>query len=133
LQQARRLAPFISGAEQRTIFPTVSIRIASALRSPRLPFVKKTFPLTAPGKDDARVRDKIRHELNKYVRRERQKKLPEGFTFWTYDCKVGRDATTAAARPLKEVGSAIDDLAASGATDVYVEIVARPAVHTAGR
>ena len=88
--------------------------------------MKKTFPLTAPGKDDARVRDKIRHELNKYVRRERQKTVPEGFASWTFDCRVGRDATTAAPRPLKEVGGAIDELATSGATDVYVEIVARP-------
>lgn len=95
--------------------------------------MKKTFPLTAPGKDDARVRDKIRHELNKYIRRERQKKLPEGCTLWTFDCKVGRDATAAATRPLKEIGSAIDDLAASGATDVYVEIVARPTVRATGR
>jgi hypothetical protein len=95
--------------------------------------MKKTFPLTAPGKDDARVRDKIRHELNKYVRRERQKKLPEGFTRWTFDCKVGIDATSATARPLNEVGRGIDDLAASGAPEVYVEIEARPTVPTAKR
>ena len=88
--------------------------------------MKKTFSLTAPGKADARVRDKVRHELNKYVRRERQKKLPEGFALWVFDCRVGRDAATAAARPLNEVGGAIDALAAEGATEAYVEIVARP-------
>ena len=88
--------------------------------------MKKTFPLTAPGKDDARVRDKIRHELNKYVRRERQKTIPEGFTLWTFDCRVGRDAATAEARPLKEIGSAIDTLAAAGATEVFIEILAKP-------
>lgn len=91
--------------------------------------MKKTFPLTAPGKDDARVRDKIRHELNKYVRRERQKAVPAGYAFWTFDCKVGRDAATAMARPLKELGGVIEELGMSGATDVYVEIVARPEVH----
>lgn len=96
-------------------------------------FMKKTFPLTAPGKDDARVRDKIRRELNKYVRRELQKKLPEGFTRWTFDCKVGRDEATATSRLLKEVGSAIDDAAAKGASEVYVEIVARPMVRPADR
>ncbi len=41
--------------------------------------MKKNFPLKAPGKEDARVRDKIRHEINKYVRRERKKTVPEGF------------------------------------------------------
>ena len=88
--------------------------------------MKKTFPLTAPNRDDARVRDKVRQELNNYVRRERQKKLPEGFTRWTFDCKVGRDAATAESRPLKEVGTAIDTLAAEGATEAYIEIAARP-------
>lgn len=86
--------------------------------------MKKTFPLQAAGKDDARVRDKIRHELNKYVRRERKKKLPEGFEEWNLTCKVGASAAAAAALPLKEVGSAIDQVAAAGATEVYVEIVA---------
>lgn len=95
--------------------------------------MKKTFPLTAPGKDDARVRDKIRHELNKYVRRERQKQIPEGYSRWTFDCRIGRDAAGAEPRPLREIGAAIDDLAARGATEVYVEIVARPELRESTR
>jgi transposase len=86
--------------------------------------MKKTFPLKAPGKEDARVRDKIRHELNKYARRERKKKLPEGFEEWNLTCKVGASVAAAAELPLKEVGAAIDQVAAAGATEVYVEIVA---------
>lgn len=88
--------------------------------------MKKTFPLKAPGKDDARVRDKIRHEVNKYVRRERQKKPPEGFDLWELTCKVGADPTTAAALPLTAVGNAIEEVAATGAAEVYIEIVAVP-------
>ena len=95
--------------------------------------MKKTFPLTASGKDDARVRDKIRHELNKYVRRERQKKLPEGFTLWAFDCKIGRDAASAESRPLNELANAIDTLGQSGAPEVYIEIVARPDVRSPAR
>jgi hypothetical protein len=86
--------------------------------------MKKTFPLKAAGKDDARVRDKIRHEVNKYVRRERLKKLPEGFDLWNLTCKVGASAEAAEMLPLKEVGAAIDAVAQTGATEVYVEIVA---------
>ena len=85
--------------------------------------MKKTFPLQAPGKDDARVRDKIRHEVNKYIRRERQKKLPEGFGTWEFNCKVGADAESAEHRGLKEVGGAIEAVALTGATAVYIEIV----------
>jgi hypothetical protein len=86
--------------------------------------MKRTFPLKAPGKDDARVRDKIRHEINKYVRRERKKTVPEGFDLWNLTCRVGASAETAETLPLKEVGGAIDQVAAAAATEVYVEIVA---------
>ena len=48
--------------------------------------MKKTFPLQTAGKDDARVRDKIRHEVNKYVRRSRRQELPEGFAQWEFAC-----------------------------------------------
>ncbi|HEX2861360.1 MAG TPA: DUF6172 family protein [Lacunisphaera sp.] len=89
--------------------------------------MKKYFSLQTPGKDDARVRDKIRHEVNKYVRRSRRKEIPEGFGQWDFTCKVGANSDTAGHRPLKEVGAAIDEVAATGATAVYVEIEAVPA------
>jgi hypothetical protein len=89
--------------------------------------MKKTFPLQAPGKDDARVRDKIRHEVNKYVRRSRRKEVPEGFAQWEFACKVGATSETAALKPLKEVAGAIDAVAEGGATSVYLEIEAVPA------
>jgi hypothetical protein len=86
--------------------------------------MKKTFPLKAPGKDDARVRDKIRHEINKYVRRERQKTVPEGFDLWNLTCRVGASAEAAETLALKDVGGAIDKVALAGATEIFVEIVA---------
>ena len=89
--------------------------------------MKKTFPLQAAGKDDARVRDKVRHEVNKYVRRCRRKEVPEGFAQWDFACKVGASAETAESKPLKEVATAIDAVAAAGSTVVYLEIVALPA------
>ncbi len=94
--------------------------------------MKKTFPLQAPGKDDARVRDKIRHEINKYVRRCRRKPVPEGFMQWDFLCRVGRAAEGAESRPLKEVGATIDTVAQGGATAVYVEIEPVPAQRSSG-
>jgi hypothetical protein len=90
--------------------------------------MKKTFPLHSPGKDDARVRDKIRHEVNKYVRRVRRKPLPEGFDMLELTCRVGPDAAKSEAKALKEVGGAIDAVAATGANAVYIEIIGTPAV-----
>lgn len=92
-----------------------------------MPQMKKTFPLQAPGKDDARVRDKIRHVVNKYVRRSQRKVPPEGFGIWEFMCKVGVSAENAEDKTIKEVGAAIDQVALTGATAVYVEILAVPA------
>lgn len=89
--------------------------------------MKKTFRLQAPGKDDARVRDKIRHEVNKYVRRARRKPPAEGFRSWDFSCKVGPSEATAEPRSLKEVAAEIDAVAGKGGPQVYVEILAVPA------
>lgn len=88
--------------------------------------MKKTFPLQAPGKDDARVRDKIRHEVNRYVRRSRRKEVPEGFAQWEFACKVGAAVESAEPRALKDVAGAIDAAAETGAPGVYIEITAVP-------
>ncbi len=72
------------------------------------------------------MRDKIRQEINKYVRRERRKPLPEDFNLWEFNCRVGATRETAEARPFKEVGGEIDAVAATGATAVYVEVMAVP-------
>lgn len=89
--------------------------------------MKKTFPLQQEGRDDARVRDKIRHEVNKYLRRARQRPPAEGFRGWDFTCKVGPGETQAEPRALKEVASAIDEVAARGAAHVYIELVPVPA------
>ena len=89
--------------------------------------MKKNFPLQTPGKEDARVRDKIRHEVNKYVRRSQRKTPPEGFAMWEFMCRVGISDANAESKAIKEVGVAIDAVAATGATTVYVEIEAVPA------
>ncbi len=88
--------------------------------------MKKTFRLTAPRQDDARVRDKIRHEVNKYVKRERRKELPEGFFRWDFNCRLGGTEATASELPLGDVPTAIDRVANDGAETVYIEIIATP-------
>ena len=92
--------------------------------------MKKTFLLTAPRQDDARVRDKIRREVNKVVRRERQKELPEGFFRWAFDCRLGADEASAQPLKLDDVAAAIDRIAAGGAGKVFLEIVAVPQKRT---
>jgi hypothetical protein len=94
--------------------------------------MKKNFPLHAPGKADARVVEGIKHDVRKYVQRERRKELPEGFEQWDFSCKVGADAASAVSTELSAVAGAIDAVVATAADFVYVEILA-VAAHRAPR
>jgi len=89
--------------------------------------MKKTFPLQVPNKDDARVLDAIKNDVRKYVKRERNKPLPDGFDRWSFACRVGRDPATAQITALKEISIAIDEVASAAGEGVYVEVIAVPA------
>ena len=86
--------------------------------------MKKTFPLHVTGKADARVLDAIKHDVRKYVQRERRKTLPEGFDLWNFDCKVGAEPANATVCALGDISAAIDAVAQGGAAVVYIEILA---------
>lgn len=86
--------------------------------------MKKTFPLKEPGKVDARVVEAIKFEVRKYVKRERRKKLPEGFDQWDFSCKVGPDQASAETKLVNDVFPAIDAVAKTDSPQVYVEVLA---------
>ena len=88
--------------------------------------MKKTFPLHARGKAEARVLDAIKHEVRKYVRRELKKPLPEAAARWTFACRVGADQAAAQSSELKAIATAIDAVAGTGVDSVYIEILAVP-------
>jgi len=88
--------------------------------------MKKTFPLHVPGKEDLRVVQAIKLELTKYVKRERRKTLPPEVDFWHFNCKVGVSNETAVSTSLPDISANLDGMAASGAAEVYVEILATP-------
>lgn len=92
--------------------------------------MKKTFALSSPGKDNQRVVEAVKNEIRKYVKRERRKSLPEGVDFWDFDCKVGPDKVEPTVCHLAEVTTTVDTMAASGAAEVYVEILAKPGHRT---
>ncbi len=93
--------------------------------------MKKTFPLHQPKHADARVVEAIKLEVRKYVKRERRKKFPAGFTQWDFACKVGSDALTAETTSIDNVIPAIDTVAKSASPQVYIEIIASAANRTA--
>ena len=88
--------------------------------------MKKTFPLDIEGRHRDRVVDALKHELRKYVRRERRRALPPGVDFLDFDCRFGLAETGAEPAHLSGLGALIDAAAREGATQVYIEILARP-------
>jgi hypothetical protein len=93
--------------------------------------MKKTFPLKASGQADDRVVESIKHEVRKYVKRERRKPVTTGVDFWDFNCRVGHDQLPPGETHISAVTDAIDAAAKTeGVTSVYVEILAKPGVRT---
>ncbi|WP_026435652.1 DUF6172 family protein [Acidovorax sp. JHL-9] len=87
--------------------------------------MKKTFQLHIEGKNSDRVLDAIKHEIRKYIKRERGRPVPAGADFWDFDCKFGSTAETAAVAHLSALIRLIDGVAREGGTQFYVEILAK--------
>lgn len=87
--------------------------------------MKKTFSLAVEGKNPARLLDATKHEIRKYIKRERRRDLPAGVDFWDFDCKLGATQDTAAPTHVAEIIPQIDALVLGGATSFYVEILAK--------
>ncbi len=85
--------------------------------------MRKSFSLEHPKHKPARVVENIKHQIRKYLKRERGKKLPDDMDFWAFDCKVGREGPERALAE-KELGKAIDVAAQEGWERIHVELVA---------
>ncbi len=88
--------------------------------------MKKTYVLKVEGKNRDRLLDASKHDIRKYVKRERAKALPEGADFLDFDCKVGATDASAAAVHFAEVMGAVDALVVGGADQFYVELISKP-------
>ncbi|MEJ8847363.1 DUF6172 family protein [Variovorax rhizosphaerae] len=87
--------------------------------------MRKTFQLRPEGKHPDRVLDAVKHEIRKYIKRERRRDLPEGVDFWDFDCKFGTAQDTAATVHLAELTGLIDGIAKAEGPQFYVEILAK--------
>ena len=91
--------------------------------------MKKTIALTHPKIKIARLVESIKHDIKKYLGRERRKTLPEGTDYWTFDCKFGASQETAEVVFTSEINKKIDDAAEQELTEFYIEILVRAAAH----
>lgn len=87
--------------------------------------MKKTFALAQEGKHPDRLRDAIKNDIRKYIKRERSRAVPAGVDFWDFDCRIGASEAESAMAHVAELNGLVDSVAQAGGTGVYVEILAK--------
>ena len=88
--------------------------------------MKKIFKLTDPKKHEDRVLEAVKNDIRKYVKREKKKDLPDKkLMYWNFDCKVGATKEDAKDVVYEELIKALDAVKATGATEVYIEVLAK--------
>lgn len=92
--------------------------------------MKKVFKLTDPKKAPARQVEFVKHEIGKYLARERRKPLKDGVDFWDFDCRVGKDSGSATETHVSQINKGIDKVVSESSEEVYVEILAKPGRRT---
>ena len=89
--------------------------------------MKKIFLIQEENKNSDRLVESIKHEIRKYLRRERGKALPEGADLWDFDCRFAVPPQEPAVVALADVMGLIDGAVAAQAGQFYLELLARPA------
>ncbi len=87
--------------------------------------MRKTYLLNIEGKNRDRLLDAAKHDIRKYVKRERSRPLPAGVDFWDFDCKFGTSEAEAAAVHFATLMGSVDGVASEGGDQFYVEVVTR--------
>ncbi len=88
--------------------------------------MKKVYKLTDEKKHEDRVLEAVKNDIRKYVKREKKKDLPDKkLTYWDFDCKVGASGDDAKVVAYEELIKELDAVKTAGATEVYVEVMAK--------
>ena len=87
--------------------------------------MKKTFQLIQESKKPERVIEATKHEIRKYMKRERAKKLPNDTDYWEFECRFGRDSDMAESITSREIITALDGAFEENWSHCYIEIIAK--------
>jgi hypothetical protein len=89
--------------------------------------MKKIYKLRQENKKHERVIEETKHNIRKYIKRERSKKLPESMDYWDFDCRFGEDSDDAISTHLSQIIASLDKAYDAKWEQCYVEILAKPA------
>ena len=90
--------------------------------------MRKSFPLEVEKLKPPRVLESIKHQIRKYLKRERRKVLPEDVDYWDFDCRAGKNSENAEVLHVAELTAAIDTASREEWKEIYIEILAKPGV-----
>lgn len=85
--------------------------------------MKKTFKLQVENKHPDRQVESIKHEIRKYIKREKKKPLPEDKDFWNFNCKFGKNDATPETIEFIDITKSIDEAANEKCETLYMEIL----------
>lgn len=94
--------------------------------------MKKTFKLTHEKTATPRLVEAIKHEVNKYLKRERRRAFPADIDadFWDFDCRFGADAESSKVIHVSEINKYISQAETDELESFYLEILAKPVSRT---
>ena len=87
--------------------------------------MRKTFQLKPEGKHPDRHLEAVKHEIRKYIQREKRRDLPQEMDYWAFDCRFGADAESAQPIHVAEITASIDSVVQTEGAQFYIEILAR--------
>ncbi|MFA9373877.1 MAG: DUF6172 family protein [Poseidonibacter sp.] len=85
--------------------------------------MKKTFKLKVENKNSDRLLEAIKHEIRKYIKREKRKTLPEDVDFWKFNCKFAKNDEEAKEIDFLDITNCINEAASEGCESFYMEIL----------
>ncbi len=85
--------------------------------------MKKIFKLKVENKNPDRLLEATKHEIRKYIKREKRKNLPEGVDFWKFECKFAQNDNEPQVIEFIDITKNIDEAASAGCDSFYMEII----------
>lgn len=88
--------------------------------------MKKTYQLNHPKIKLDRLLEGAKHDVNKYVKRERAKKLTAKVDYWDFDCKFGDTPEAMKEIHLAEMNKYIDQAKERQLDSFSIEVQVKP-------
>ncbi|PLY06177.1 MAG: hypothetical protein C0625_10150 [Arcobacter sp.] len=85
--------------------------------------MKKTFKLNVENKHPDRLLEAIKHEIRKYIKREKRKPLPENVDFWDLKCKFAKNEEEPQSIDFNDITNCINEAALEKCESFYMEII----------